>query len=216
MTRVFEVDPRRPDQSLIALEAATGALAEGRLVVLPTETVYGIACRPDDPSATARVFAAKRRPVGLNLPVLVPSTEMGWEVAVPDERAARLARAFWPGPLTMVLPRTGRSREWELGRERDSVAVRVPDLGLALALLAMAGPLATTSANFSGRPPISDPDGLATTFGNSVEVLLVVASSIDPPRERPSTVVDLTGDTMRILREGSVGSDRVQAVIGTS
>ncbi len=170
MSEVFEVDPEHPTASSAALAAAARALARGLLVVLPTETVYGIACRPDEPSATGRVFAAKRRPHGLNLPVLVAAAEAAWELGVPDHRATRLAAAFWPGPLTMVLPRSGRSRPWELGDRRDSIALRAPDLGLTSSLLRRAGPMAATSANLSGQPPLSDRNELVATFDQSVAV----------------------------------------------
>ena len=212
MSQVFEVDPRSPNASRAALEAAAGELARGQLVVLPTETLYGMAARPDDPLATARVFSAKRRPLGLNLPVLTGTTEAAWELGVPDERAARLAAAFWPGPLTIVLPRSGRSRAWELGGRRDSIALRVPDLEPTSSLLGMTGALAATSANLSGRPPLSARDGLVATFGDSVAVYLLLPPGLAPPRGIASTVVDLTGAALRILRPGPIPSERIEAV----
>jgi tRNA threonylcarbamoyl adenosine modification protein (Sua5/YciO/YrdC/YwlC family) len=211
VSQVFEVDPRNPNASRAPLEAAAGALAEGQLVVLPTETIYGIAARPDDPSATARVFSAKRRPSGLNLPVLTAMAEGAWEVGVPDERAIRLAAAFWPGPLTMVLPRSDHSRAWKLGEQRDSIALRVPDHALTSRLIAQAGPLAATSANVSGRPPLSDRSALVGAFGDAVAVYLVLAPGAAPPGGTASTVVDLTGPTMRILRPGPISPEQIEA-----
>ena len=211
MNEVFEVDPEHPAASPTALAAAARALAQGMLVVLPTETVYGIVCRPDEPSAAGRVFAAKRRPHGLNLPVLAADAEAAWDLGVPDDRATRLAAAFWPGPLTMVLPRSVRSRLWELGERRESIALRVPDLALASSLLGRAGPMAATSANLSGQPPMSDRDELVATFGHAVAVYLVLAPGIAPPHGNPSTVVDLTGDEVGILRQGPLSAERIRA-----
>jgi L-threonylcarbamoyladenylate synthase len=211
VSEVFEVHPEQPTTSPAALAAAARALAQGSLVVLPTETVYGIACRPDEPSATGRVFAAKRRPPGLSLPLLVAHAEAAWELGVSDVRATRLAAAFWPGPLTMVLPRSERSRPWELGERRDSIALRVPDLPLASSLLRRVGPMAATSANLSGQPPLSDRDELVATFGHAVAVYLVLVPGVAPPHGNPSTVVDLTGEEMRVLRPGPLTAERIRA-----
>ena len=132
---VLEVDPPRPGAEDEALDAAVRALAAGQLVVFPTETVYAIAARPEDHGATRRLFNAKLRPPGLNLPVLAPSIEGAWEVAATDPRAEALAATFWPGPLTLVLPRTTRSRPWYLGEREATAGVRVPDHALTRALL---------------------------------------------------------------------------------
>ena len=213
MSDVFEVDPAQSNIASEVLAAAARALAHGSLVVLPTETVYGIACRPDEALATERVFAAKRRPHGLNLPVLAAAAETAWELGVPDDRATRLAEAFWPGPLTMVLPRSSRSRPWELGDRRESIALRVPDLALTSSLLRRAGPMAATSANVSGEPPLSHRNELVATFGQSVAVYLVLARGIAPPHGHPSTVVDLTGEELRVLRQGPLSEERVRAMV---
>ena len=214
MTEVFEVDPEDPLASRPALEAAAQALGHGSLVVLPTETVYGIACRPDDASATARLFAAKRRPRGLSLPVLAATADAAWELGVPDDRGRRLAAALWPGPLTMVVPRSDRSKGWALGERGESIALRVPDLGLTSMVLDVAGPLAATSANLSGRPPLSDRTALVDTFGDAVAVYLVLPAGLVPASGSPSTVVDLTAERMRILRPGPIPPERIEAVAG--
>ena len=209
---VLEVDPTRPGAEDEALDAAVRALAAGQLVVFPTETVYAIAARPEDHGATRRLFNAKLRPPGLNLPVLAPSIEGAWEVAATDPRAEALAATFWPGPLTLVLPRTTRSRPWYLGEREATAGVRVPDHALTRALLERAGvPLAATSANLSGHVPLSDRDSLVSTFGGSVAVYLVVRPDSPPPAAAPSTVVDLTGDALRILRAGPIGRDALES-----
>lgn len=190
-------------------DAAEAALA-GRLVVLPTDTVYGIGTRPDDPAATARLFEAKGRPRELALPVLVASREQAEEIAVFDERARRLAGRFWPGALSLVLPRTERSRSWALGEETSTIAVRMPHHPLALALLARTGPLAVTSANRSGEPTPSTCEELQRVFGDAVAVYLCEP---EPLVGAPSTVVDLTGPELRVLREGALREAELRAAL---
>ena len=214
MSAVFEVDPLRPAEAAEAVEAATEALKAGDLVILPTETVYGIASRPDDPEATGRLFEAKRRPAGLNLPVLASSAEEAFGLVEANETARRLAAAFWPGPLTMVLPRGARSREWPLGDEKGTAGVRVPDHALSLALLRRAGPLAATSANVSGAAPLNDRAALQQTFGEAVAVYILARTVTSPVAGVSSTVVDLTGDQPRVLREGPIEASRLAAVGG--
>lgn len=213
MSAVFEVDPSRPGEATEAIESATAALTAGALVIFPTETVYGIASRPDDPQATARLFEAKRRPTGLNLPVLAPSAKEAMELVEANEAARRLAAAFWPGPLTMVLPRGARSRHWPLGDETSTVGVRVPDHALSLALLERAGPLAATSANITGIAPLGDGEALQQVFGEAVAVYVVAPTGAQPKVGMSSTVVDLTGEELRVLREGPIDSSRLAAVI---
>jgi L-threonylcarbamoyladenylate synthase len=216
MIRVFQVDPTEPERVRQGVEAAAQALLAGDLVVLPTETVYGIAARPDDEEATARLFAAKRRPEDLTLPILVPSAEKGWRLAVENEAARRLAAEFWPGPLTLVLPRTERSLGWELGMDRRTLAVRVPDHPLTAALLRLVGPLAATSANLSGEGPLDDPTDLVAAFGERVAVYLVLSEGAPHPRGMASTVVDLTSESPSILRPGPVDSASLSRALGGS
>ena len=209
MSEVFEVDPARPELAVDALGAAARALADGLLVALPTETVYGIAARPDLAEATRRLFDAKRRPAGLNLPVLTSGAESAWELGVPNEAARRLAAAFWPGPLTMVLPRTERSQPYWLGERVESIGVRAPDHAMSLALLEMTGPLAATSANLSGTSPIDEPEEIVRTFAETVAVYLLVDAGAARPEGRPSSVIDLTIEPMRLLRDGAIDARRL-------
>lgn len=209
MSAVFEVDPSRPGEAAEAIDAATSALSAGALAVFPTETVYGIASRPDDPAATTRLFDAKRRPASLRLPVLAPSVEDALELVVADETARRLAEAFWPGPLTMVLPRSRRSMDWQLGERSSAIGVRVPDHLFSLALLQGAGPLAATSANVSGLAPLSSLAALQQAFGEAVAVYVVARAGTEAPEGMPSTVVDLTGEELRVLRHGPIPASRL-------
>jgi L-threonylcarbamoyladenylate synthase len=180
-----------------AAEAARG----GELIVFPTDTVYGIGTRPDDPAATARVFEAKRRPRDLELPVLVATVTAARAVAAFDERAERLAAALWPGPLTLVLPRGADASGWDLGGDPETVGVRAPHHPLALALLAETGPLAVTSANLSGRPPAETCEELQAIFGEAVAVYLCQEGPLDGAA---STVLDLAHGPATIIREGSL------------
>jgi len=188
------------------IEAAARVALGGSLVVLPTDTVYGIGTRPDDPAATARLFEAKGRPRELELPVLVPSTEAARRIATFDGRAEALALRFWAGPLTIVLPRTAASRGWELGGDPETIGVRMPHHSLALAVLSLTGPLAVTSANRSGEPTPETCAGLSDVFGQGVAVYLC---DPEPLGGRPSTVVDLAGGATRVLRAGAISDDEV-------
>ncbi len=166
------------------LRDAALAAGRGELIVFPTDTVYGLGTRPDDPAATARVFEAKQRPRDLELPVLVATVETARSVAVFDDRAERLAGACWPGPLTLVLPRDAAAAGWDLGGDPATVGVRAPHHPLALALLAETGPLAVTSANRSGGTPVETCDELQSLFGEDVAVYLCQenVSTASPPR----------------------------------
>jgi len=191
-------------------EAAAEALA-GNLIVLPTDTVYGIGTRPDLPDATRKLFEAKERPRDLTLPVLVPSAEDAARVAEVDDRARHLMERFWPGPLTIVLRRTAPSREWDLGADRDTIGLRRPRHLLTLAVLERTGPLAVTSANLSDRPTPSACEELVALFGDRVSVYLCQQ---EPVAGAPSTVVDLAGDDARVLRRGAIPEDDVLAELG--
>jgi L-threonylcarbamoyladenylate synthase len=182
-----------------ALDDAVAAATEGALIVFPTDTVYGIAARPDDARATAAVFAAKGRPSDLTLPVLAGDRATALEMGRFDAAAEALAAACWPGPVTIVVPRAGPSRSWELGGDRETVGLRVPAHPLALAVLGRTGPLAVTSANRSGRPEATTCDELMATFGDRVAVYLCEP---EPLVGSASTVVDLGHGDPRIVRTG--------------
>jgi L-threonylcarbamoyladenylate synthase len=214
LSKIHEVDPARPEAASTAIRAAAKAIRSGDLVVFPTETVYGLAARPDHRRATQRAFEAKRRPAALNLPVLAASASEALWLTVPTETASKLAGRFWPGPLTLVLPRSGRSAAWHLGEHAFTIAVRVPDHAVSLALLRATGPLATTSANISGRLPLLDPDDLVEVFGALVDVYLLLPAGVRPPGRRVSTVLDLTGPKPRVVREGPIDRETLRIALG--
>jgi tRNA threonylcarbamoyl adenosine modification protein (Sua5/YciO/YrdC/YwlC family) len=195
------------------LEAAARAVLDGGLIVFPTETVYGIAALPIEPASTGRLFEAKARSMDLSLPVLVPTVEGAWEIAQRNAVAEALGSAFWPGPLTLVLPRTALSSGWKLGSARHSIAVRVPGHPLTRALLALTGPLATSSANASGEPPLEGREALTAAFGPAVSVYLVLAAGVKPPAGRPSTVVDVSAGRATLLRKGAIDPAALHAAL---
>lgn len=210
MTELFELTGADQQDLEAAIDAAARAVKAGELVVIPTDTVYGIGARPDRKAVTARLFSAKARPRDLTLPVLAAGVEDAGRVGVLDDRARALGDRFWPGGLTLVLPRTELSRRWDLGDEKGTVGVRVPDHPLPLDLLRITGPLAVTSANMSGGPTPSDCPGVRALFGQAVAVYLCSG----PVGAVASTVVDLSGPEPRILREGAIPMEQLRALLG--
>jgi tRNA threonylcarbamoyl adenosine modification protein (Sua5/YciO/YrdC/YwlC family) len=194
-------DDRAAADSPHPIAEAAVAARRGALIVIPTDTVYGIATRPDDPRATSRLFAAKGRPPDLALPVLAASLDVARELAALDERAERVAAALWPGALTLVLPRAAATRAWELGGTGATIALRVPRHPLAIAVLEHAGALAASSANRSGEPPARTCEELERTFEDMVEVYICEERKL---AGEASTVVDLSGSRPRILRAGGL------------
>lgn len=192
-----------PDAAGVA--EAAHLLGAGRLVAFPTDTVYGIGCRAGDADGLARLFTAKRRPPEKAVPWLVASiAEVGRLGFRTDELARRLAKRFWPGGLTIVLPAAdGEATQ----------GFRVPDHPLTLALLAAAGPLAVSSANRSGEPETLDADDVAIAFADSDEP----AATLDGgrvPGGVASSVVDLSGARGRLVREGALPRVEIERVIG--
>ncbi len=212
MPAIFELRPA-PHADPIAVRAAVDALRAGRLVVFPTETVYGIASRADDPDATARLFEAKHRSPELGLPVMAATTDDALALARPVAGVRALATAFWPGPLTMVLRRSDRSLSWALGDRSDTIALRVPDHRVASAILVGAGPLAVSSANVSGSPPAMAGDELREAFGASVDVFLIDVAERPASTGAVSTVVELTSGMPHVIRPGAVDEAAIRAAL---
>ncbi|MDB5429813.1 MAG: threonylcarbamoyl-AMP synthase [Caulobacter sp.] len=196
------------------LLAAAAALAAGRLVILPTETVYGLAADAADPRAVAAIFEAKGRPRFNPLIAHVDGVDAARRIAVFDDRAETLAAAFWPGPLTLVLPVREGGSVCDLARAGlDTVAVRVPGHPIARALLAaFGGPVVAPSANRSGRPsPTTHADAIAETGASAAAALDGGPCTVG----LESTVVALLpGEPARLLRPGSVTRAQIEALIG--
>ncbi|MCB9738472.1 MAG: threonylcarbamoyl-AMP synthase [Deltaproteobacteria bacterium] len=210
--------PVLPAADDAALREACAALDAGRLVVVPTETVYGLAADARNAEAVARIYAAKGRPSHNPLIVHVADLDAAEQVAVFDERARRLAATFWPGPLTLVLPlRPDAGLAPAVTAGLQTVAVRVPDQPDLLGLLRrFVGPLAAPSANRSGRlSPTRAADAAADL--DHPEALPHVACVLDGgpcARGLESTIVGLTDATPRLLRPGALEPARIEALVG--
>ncbi|MGY1630455.1 L-threonylcarbamoyladenylate synthase [Geodermatophilus sp. SYSU D01186] len=199
-----------PDARTAGLDAAAAAIGRGELVLLPTDTVYGVAADAFDPSAVMALLAAKNRGRTMPVPVLVgeASTLAGLVLTVP-EAAQKLAEAFWPGGLTLVLEHAP-SLAWDLGDAEGTVAVRLPDDEVARDLLRRTGPLAVSSANRSGRPAATTADEAVAQLGTRAAVVLDGGPRAD---SAPSTIVDCTAPVPRVLRIGAVPLDRLREVV---
>ena len=209
MTAVFGCAD--PDQRSVGIASAAGALKGGRLVVMPTDTVYGIGADAFNGAAVAALHAAQGRGRDMPVGVLVGSwhTIEGLVYTMPDG-ARDLIRAFWPGALSLVVAQAP-SLQWDLGDARGTVMLRMPLHPVAIELLREVGPMAVSSANVSGRPPAVDADEARSQLGELVEVYLDAGRS---QQQAASTIVDLTGTAPRILRPGPVGVERIAEVLG--
>ncbi|CQD18980.1 Sua5/YciO/YrdC/YwlC family protein [Mycobacterium lentiflavum] len=200
-----------PEQRSAGIESAVGALKGGRLVVMPTDTVYGIGADAFDNRAVAALLAAKGRGRDMPVGVLVGSwhTIEGLVYTMPDG-ARELIRAFWPGALSLVVAQAP-SLQWDLGDARGTVMLRMPLHPVAIELLREVGPMAVSSANVSGRPPAVNAAEARDQLGDSVDVYLDAGPS---QQQAASTIVDLTGETPRLLRAGPVSVERIAEVLG--
>lgn len=192
-----------------AIDAAVHTIARGGLVVLPTDTVYGIGADAFTPPAVAALLAAKGRGRQMPPPVLMPDlrTLDGLAAGVPD--AARdLAAAFWPGGLTLIV-RAQPSLAWDLGETHGTVALRVPDHPVALALLSRTGPMAVSSANRTGQPSAVEVSEAHGQLGDRVQVYLDGGRT---PGQVASTIIDATGEDLRVVRPGAIDLARLREV----
>lgn len=208
--RVLRI-PEDREQWPSLLEVGSQVVARGGLVVVPTDTVYGVGCDPFNPSAVDALFRAKARDRDLPLPVLVH----GWRQAIGlveevTEQAKAVIAAWWPGPLTIVL-REAPGIGWDLGNSGGTVAVRMPKHEFTLELIKRTGPLAVTSANRSGQPPGATIEEVRGQLGDAVDVYYDAGTASSGP---PSSILDLTGPRPRLLREGSVTAEEIEKVLG--
>jgi tRNA threonylcarbamoyl adenosine modification protein (Sua5/YciO/YrdC/YwlC family) len=199
-----------PEARAAGLDAAAAATARGELVLLPTDTVYGVGADAFAPPAVARLLAAKNRGRAMPVPVLIgeASTLAGLTVRVPAA-ATRLAEAFWPGGLTLVVEHAP-SLAWDLGDAEGTVAVRLPDDDVARDLLRRTGPLAVSSANRSGRPAATTAQEAVAQLGEHAAVVLDGGARTG---SAASTIVDCTGPVPRVLRVGAVPVERLREVL---
>jgi L-threonylcarbamoyladenylate synthase len=193
-----------------AADTAADAVRRGLVVAYPTDTLYGLAVDPTSAEAVTRLFALKGRALGKAIPLIAADLDQvrAWTTMTP--LAERLAAAFWPGPLTLVLKTTAHIDARVLA-EGGTVAVRVPDQAVARALASAAGtPVTSTSANPSGQPPTADPDEVAREL-SAVDVLIDGGPT---QGGAPSTIVDATGVRPVLIRAGAIAWERVLESLG--
>jgi tRNA threonylcarbamoyl adenosine modification protein (Sua5/YciO/YrdC/YwlC family) len=195
---------------LTGTRLARAAIARGGIIVMPTDTVYGVAADAFNADAVGQLLAAKGRGRQSPPPVLIPGlpTLDALAAVIPPE-VRDLAGAFWPGGLTIVLP-AQPSLDWDLGETHGTVALRMPLQRVALAVLEKTGPLAVTSANRTGSPAATTCDEAVAALGDAVSIYLDAGPS---PSSGASTIIDVTGDVPRVLRAGPLGEDRLRAVV---
>ncbi len=205
MRRVW-VDPAAPQRD--AIEEAAKWILAGRIVAIPTDTLYGLAVDPFSAAAVEALFAAKRRPADRAVPLVAADRrQVEATIGALSPLAARLADRGWPGPLTLVVP-APRALAPALAAGTGTVGVRVPNHDVARAIASLAErPITATSANVSGEPATDDPDRVEAALGNAIEMLVDIGRT---PGGAPSTVVDVTGRAPRLVREGAVGWNEIQ------
>jgi L-threonylcarbamoyladenylate synthase len=192
------------------LREAASAVRRGELVVLPTDTVYGIGADAFNSEAVGDLLEAKGRGRNMPSPVLIgsPNTLHGL-VTDFSEQAWELVDAFWPGALTLVA-RHQPSLQWDLGDTRGTVAVRMPLHPVAIELLTVTGPMAVSSANLTGHPSPQDCDAAQEMLGDSVAIYLDGGPT---PAAVPSSIVDVTGKLPVLLRAGAISADQLREVV---
>jgi L-threonylcarbamoyladenylate synthase len=199
-----------PDQRSAGLREAASAVRRGDLVVMPTDTVYGIGADAFSSSGVTALLTAKGRGRDMPVPVLVGSpTTLHGLVAVFPEAGWNLVDAYWPGPLTIVA-RHQPSLQWDLGDAKGTVALRMPLHPVAIELLTDIGPMGVSSANRTGQPPATTASEAQDQLGTAVEIYLDGGPTAD---NVPSSIVDLTGDEPRLLREGALTFDQLAKVV---
>jgi L-threonylcarbamoyladenylate synthase len=197
---ILAIDPLHPARAPV-VEAAEAVL-RGGVIAFPTDTIYGLSCALMDPAAVEFVYRLKKRPSHLAVIALIPERDAIHPLvdAVP-EVAEALMRRFWPGPLSIIF-RASPLVPLRVRGERGTVALRVPKHPLCHALLeAVGGPLVSSSANMSGQPPCADVAEIVSVFGNQIDVILDGGRTVETA---PSTVVDVSGGKIVIVRKGAV------------
>jgi L-threonylcarbamoyladenylate synthase len=208
---------------LTGMRLARSAIGKGELVVLPTDTVYGVAADAFNAKAVTRLLAAKGRGRQSPPPVLIPGipTLDALAETVPDEVRALVA-AFWPGGLTVILPARS-SLNWDLGETAGTVALRMPSNRVVLEILSETGPLAVSSANLTGEPAAMTADEAMRMLGDSVSIYLddgrAGADYPGAPEATGSTIVDATGlllpeGKLRIVRSGVISDEAIREIVG--
>ena len=193
--------------------AAKAALMRGDCVVIPTDTVYGIAANPFVPKGISNLLTAKQRNQGMPVPVLVPNLDAALALSYQVSDVAKLImEKFWPGAITLIT-KAHPTLRWELGNSDGTVALRIPLQRTALELLTETGPLGVTSANLSGKSAAANIQDAQLQFGNSVSVYL---DSGETPGDLASTIIDATGAQLRVIRAGVISISKIVEITGAT
>ena len=203
-------DCRDPHARTAGIEAAVTAARAGELIVLPTDTVYGIGADAFIPASVTTMLAAKGRGRNMPPPVLIGTSRAA--AALVDDLGAfgqALIDEFWPGALTLVF-RASPTLAWDLGDTKGTVALRMPLHPIALEVLRQTGPLAVSSANRTGQPAATTADEAESQLGEAVSVYLDGGPCTD---NVPSTILDLTGTVPTLLRTGAVPAERLRRIV---
>ncbi len=201
-------EPRVITAAVGFMEEIGRALRSGEVVALPTDTVYGLVCRPE---SAERLFSLKGRSSDVNVQVLIGRTRVARSISTFPLLAERLAHRFWPGALTLVAKRTP-DNHWNLGADRETIGIRSPMHSVMFPLCLVHGPLAATSANLHGEPVATSAEEIAATFpGGSEGVSLILDRG--ECGGVASTVVDVTGSEPRCLRQGAISWGDILAAV---
>ncbi|MBP6021107.1 MAG: threonylcarbamoyl-AMP synthase [Candidatus Methanomethylophilaceae archaeon] len=192
-----------------AAKAAADDIAAGKLVVYPTETVYGIGGDIFNQIAVKNVFLAKKRPFDMALSVAVHDKKAMEEIAVLDDNADKLIKAFLPGPLTLIIPKRSKVPDL-LTAMSQKVGIRIPDHPIALELTKRAGPIVATSANIHSRPDAVNINMAVEDLGDSVSTYIDAGNS---PTGKPSTIVWLMHGKVEIVRQGQITIEQIEEVL---
>ncbi|MDE1862901.1 MAG: threonylcarbamoyl-AMP synthase [Thaumarchaeota archaeon] len=190
------------------ISKASATIKNGGILIFPTDTVYGIGCDPFNQDAVRKIYKIKGREESKQLPVLGYSFSEVAKIAVFDDLSLRIASRFWPGPLTLVLPVKGGEISRSLGMDKK-IAVRVPDHPCLLQLLRICGLLIGTSANRSGQPPATNASGVV----GKLEGYDVLLDGGDIPNPAESTIVEVTGGKVGILRKGKIDEKEIMSLV---
>ncbi|HEX6232501.1 MAG TPA: L-threonylcarbamoyladenylate synthase [Jiangellaceae bacterium] len=208
MSRTY--DCTDPAQRSRGIAAAVRAVRRGKLVVLPTDTVYGVGCDAFNETAVNLLLAAKGRGPDMPVPVLVASPGMLAGIsAQAGGLVKKLTEAFWPGALTIVCEQQP-TLKWNLGNTTGTVAVRMPLHPIAIELIRETGPMGVSSANRTGQAPARSGPQAREQLGDAVSVYL---DSFPTEDDVPSTIVDVTGEVPTVLREGAISLDELREVV---
>lgn len=211
--KILQVNPKDLRASYSALEEAARALYEGKVVVIPTDTVYGLAVDATNEEAIKRLFAVKQRPADKPVPVAIRDLDMARKVAYFDKKCGVALGKIWPGPVTVLLEKK-RALPASLSAGQKTIGLRIPDYKLVNFLIELLGrPITATSANISGQPPSTKINDVTSQFEKTSPQPDLILSAGDLVGSAPSTVLDLSGKEPKIVRIGPVSKKKLLEIL---